>query len=39
VLATIDFDDQPLLSTGEIDHIRPDRILAHELCTVDLPRA
>ena len=31
VLATIDLNHQPLLSTNKIDDIRPDRFLTHEL--------
>jgi hypothetical protein len=30
VLAAIDFDDEPLLSTDKIHDIRPDRLLTHE---------
>ena len=31
VLATVDFDDESLLSTDKIYDIRPDRLLPHEL--------
>jgi hypothetical protein len=30
MLAAIDLDDDSFLPTGEIYHIRPDRLLAHE---------
>lgn len=30
VLATVDLDDEPLLSTEKIYDIRPDRLLTHE---------
>jgi hypothetical protein len=30
VLAAIDLDDEPLLSTNKIYNIRPDRLLPHE---------
>jgi hypothetical protein len=30
VLAAIDLDDKPFLSTDKVGHIRPDRLLTHE---------
>jgi hypothetical protein len=39
VLSAIHFDNQPPLSTDEIDKIRPDRLLADELAATDLPAA
>jgi len=37
VLAAIDFDDEPALSADEVYDIGADRLLAHELATVNLP--
>ena len=31
VLAAIDLDDKPFLSADKVDHVRPDRLLTHEL--------
>ncbi len=39
VLATVDFDDEPLLSTDKIYDIRPDRLLTHEFETAERPGA
>lgn len=37
VLAAIDFDDKPLLSTDKIDEIRPDWLLTHEFESAERP--
>jgi hypothetical protein len=39
VLAAVDFDDEPLLSTDKIHDIRPDRLLTHEFETAERPGA
>jgi hypothetical protein len=33
VLSSIDFDDEPTLTTHKVHNIRPDRLLAHEFCS------
>ena len=38
VLAAIDLDDEPLLSTNKIDDIWPDRLLTHEFESAERPR-
>jgi hypothetical protein len=37
VLAAIDFDDKPFLSTDKVNHIRPDRLLTHEFESAHRP--
>ncbi len=37
VLASIDLDDNPFLSTDKVDHIRPDRLLTHEFVPAQRP--
>jgi hypothetical protein len=39
VLATVDLDDEPLLSTDKIHDIRTDRLLTHEFESVERPGA
>ena len=39
VLAAVDFDDEPLLSTGKIDDIRTNRLLTHKFETAERPGA
>jgi len=37
VLASIDLDDDPFLSTDKVDDIRPDRLLTHEFEPAERP--
>ncbi len=39
VVATVDLDDEPLLSTDKIYDIRPDRLLTHEFESGERPGA
>jgi hypothetical protein len=39
MLAAIEFDDQPPVSTNEVDVIPADRLLADELAAAKLPAA
>jgi len=38
VLAAIDLDNKPFLSTDKVDDIRPDRLLTNELESAQRPR-
>jgi hypothetical protein len=37
VLAAIDLDDKPVLSTDKIDHVRSDRLLTHKFESAQRP--
>ena len=36
VLSTVDFNDEPLLATDEIDNVRPDWFLTNEFMAIRL---